>query len=80
MAVNEIDDYQSNWMDKEKSRAVSDALIAALEKAEKTEDVQFVLDNKEYLPRSPSGPSAATAGPMISASAASTTSWRRTAT
>ena len=49
VAVNEIDDYQNNWMDKEKSRAVSDALIAALEKAEKTEDVQFVLDNKEYL-------------------------------
>ena len=47
--VNEIDDYQNNWMDKEKSRAVSNALIAALEKAEKTEDVQFVLDNKEYL-------------------------------
>ena len=49
VAVNEIDDYQNNWMDKEKSRAVSDALIAALEKADKTEDVQFVLDNKEYL-------------------------------
>ena len=49
VAVNEIDDYQNNWMDKEKSRAVSDALIAALEKAEKNEDVEFVLDNKEYL-------------------------------
>ena len=49
VAVNEIDDYQNNWMDKEKSRAVSNALIAAMEKAEKTEDVQFVLDNKEYL-------------------------------
>ena len=49
VAVNEIDDYQNNWMDKEKSRTVSNALIAAMEKAEKTEDVQFVLDNKEYL-------------------------------
>ena len=49
VAVNEIGDYQNNWEDKEKTRAVSDALVAALEKAEKTEDVQFVLDNKEYL-------------------------------
>ncbi len=33
VAVNDIDDYQNNWEDKEKTRAVSDALVAALEKA-----------------------------------------------
>ena len=49
VAVEAIDAYLNNWEDKEKTRAVSDALVAALEKAEKTEDVQFVLDNKEYL-------------------------------
>ncbi len=49
VAVDAIQDYTANWNDREKSRAVSDALIAALEKAEKTADVEFVLDNKEYL-------------------------------
>ena len=49
VAVDAIQDYTANWNDREKSRAVSDALIAALEKVEKTADVEFVLDNKEYL-------------------------------
>ena len=49
VAVDAIQDYTANWNDREKSRAVSDALIAALEKADKTADVEFVLDNKEYL-------------------------------
>ncbi len=49
VAVEEIRAYQENWNDGEKSRAVSDALIAALEKAEPNEDVRYILENKEYL-------------------------------
>ena len=37
------------WNDREKSREVSDALIAALEKAEQTDEVKYVLDNREFL-------------------------------
>ena len=77
-----MDAYQNGVEDKhDSSRAVTDALLAALEKAQQTEDVKYILENKEPIwPRSPSGLSAATAGPMTSASAASTTSWRRTVT
>ena len=49
VAAAAVKDYLSNWDDKEKSRAVSDALIAALEISEKTPDIEFILDNKEYL-------------------------------
>ena len=49
VAVEAVGDYLANWDDKEKSRAVSDAVISALESCEKTADVEFVLDNKEYL-------------------------------
>ncbi|WP_298033543.1 pyruvate:ferredoxin (flavodoxin) oxidoreductase [uncultured Dysosmobacter sp.] len=49
VAVEAISDYQNSWNDSEKSRAVSDALIAALEAAEQTEDVTYILENKEYL-------------------------------
>ena len=49
VAVEAIDNYVTNWADKEKSRSVSDALIAALEAAGKSEDRQYILDNKEYL-------------------------------
>ena len=48
-AVEAIDRYLADWNDHEKSRAVSDALIAALESARQTEDVQYVLENREYL-------------------------------
>jgi pyruvate-ferredoxin/flavodoxin oxidoreductase len=48
-AAEAINNYLANWDDKEKSRAVSDALVAALEGCEKTPDIAFVLDNKEYL-------------------------------
>ncbi len=41
--------YLEGWDDKEKSRALTDALVAALEKAEQTEDVKYILQNKEYL-------------------------------
>ena len=49
VAVDAIDAYLANWNDREQSRAVSDALIAALNHAESTPDVAFVLENKEYL-------------------------------
>lgn len=49
VATDAVNDYLKNWDEKEKSRAVSDALIAALENGEKTPDIEFVLDNKEYL-------------------------------
>ncbi len=49
VAVDAVSDYLANWEDKEKSRAVSDALIAALEQCEKTADVAAILDNREYL-------------------------------
>lgn len=48
-AIDAVNDYLANWNDKEKSRTVSDALIAALEISEKTPDIEFVLDNKAYL-------------------------------
>ena len=48
-AASEIEAYLTGWEDKSQSRAVSDALIAALERSEKTEEVQFVLDSREYL-------------------------------
>ena len=49
VAVDAITDYMENWSDGEKSRAVSDALIAALEASEQTEDVTYILENKEFL-------------------------------
>ena len=49
VAVDAIDAYLTNWNDREQSRAVSDALIAALNHVESTPDVAFVLENKEYL-------------------------------
>ena len=49
VAVDAIDAYLANWNDREQSRAVSDALIAALNDVESTPDVAFVLENKEYL-------------------------------
>ncbi len=49
VAVDAIDAYLADWNDHEKSRAVSDALIAALEKCGQTPDTAYILDNKEYL-------------------------------
>ena len=49
IASEAIENYLANWDKKEVSRAVSDALIGALENAEKTPEVQYVLDNREYL-------------------------------
>ena len=44
-----VTDYLAGWDDKDRSRAVSDALIAALENMEQTPDTAFILDQKEYL-------------------------------
>ena len=49
VAVDAVNDYLAGWNDHEKSRAVSDALIAALEGCEQTADVAYILNNKEYL-------------------------------
>ena len=49
VAVSEIGEYLAKWQDPAVTREVSDALIAALEKAEPTEEGAFVLQNKEYL-------------------------------
>ncbi|MCQ2500101.1 MAG: pyruvate:ferredoxin (flavodoxin) oxidoreductase [Lachnospiraceae bacterium] len=41
--------FLETWDDKEKSDAITEALVAALEAAEQTEDVAYILENKEYL-------------------------------
>lgn len=48
-AVDAIESYVANWNIASKSRAVSDALIAALESAAPTDDIQYILENKEFL-------------------------------
>ena len=49
VAAEEAAAYLADWNDREKSREVSDALIAALEKAEQTDEVKYILDNREFL-------------------------------
>ena len=49
IAVEAIDNYMANWEDKDQTRAVSDALVSALEAVEKNADIEYILDNKEYL-------------------------------
>ena len=49
IAVEAVEAYENGWKKTETSRIVTDALIAALEQAEQTEDVKYVLENKEYL-------------------------------
>ncbi|MBE6990215.1 MAG: pyruvate:ferredoxin (flavodoxin) oxidoreductase [Ruminococcaceae bacterium] len=49
VAVEQVDAYLADWEDKERTRAVTDALLVALEQAERTPEVAFVLDNREYL-------------------------------
>ncbi len=41
--------YLENWEDKDKTRAVTDTLIEALQKAPSNEHIEYILDNKEYL-------------------------------
>ncbi len=49
IAVDAVSAFVEGWEDKERSRALTDALVAALESAEQTEDVRYILENKEYL-------------------------------
>ena len=49
IATEAVEAYENGWKKTETSRTVTDALLAALEKAEQTEDVKYVLENKEYL-------------------------------
>lgn len=49
VAVEAIEDYERGWAKTETSRAVTDHLIAALEKSQQTENVKYILDNREYL-------------------------------
>ena len=49
IAVEAVEAYENGWKKTETSRTVTDALLAALEKAEQTEDVKYILENKEYL-------------------------------
>ena len=44
-----LESWLQDGDDGDKTRAVSDALIAALEKCEQTEDVSYILENREYL-------------------------------
>ena len=49
VAPEAVSAYLAGWEDAEKSRALTDALTAALEKAEQTEDVRCILENREFL-------------------------------
>lgn len=49
IAAEEAENYLRDWDDKNKSRDVSDALIAALEKIPLNSDAEYILENKEYL-------------------------------
>ena len=49
IAAEAVEAYRNGWNKHETSRAVTDALLAALEKAEQTEDVKYILENREYL-------------------------------
>ena len=48
-AQEAVDAYLNGWEDSQKSRALTDALIAALEAAEQTPEVRYILENKEFL-------------------------------
>jgi len=49
VAVDQINAYFEQWNDSLKSREITDALLAALEQAERSKEVDFVLKNREYL-------------------------------
>ena len=81
VAVSEIGEYLAKWQDPAVTREVSDALIAALEKAEPTEEGAFVLQNKEYLTKKSVWAFGGDGWAYRrSASAALTTCWPRTGT
>lgn len=49
IAVSAVDDYLSGWSDASRTRQVTDELIIALKEEPKTEEIAFILQNKEYL-------------------------------
>ena len=49
VAVEAVGAYLEGWEDTEKSRALTDALVKALEAAEPTPEVRYILENKEFL-------------------------------
>lgn len=49
IAVEAVEAYERGWAKTETSRSVTDHLIAALEKSQQTEDVKYILNNREYL-------------------------------
>ena len=49
IAVEAIDTYLEFYQDGQKSRGVTDELIAVLEQLPTNEDIEFVLQNKEFL-------------------------------
>lgn len=51
IAGDAVDMYLEGWNDHDRSRAISDGLIAALETSKQTEDVTYILNNREYLSR-----------------------------
>ena len=51
IAVEAVDNYLESYQDSSKSRDVTDQLIQALEQVPANEDVEFVLQNKEFLAR-----------------------------
>ena len=51
VAVDAIAAYLKDWNDSTKSRAVTDALLAAVEAAPQNDDTAYILENREYLAR-----------------------------
>ena len=49
VACEEIDAYLNGWNQKDVTRHVSDQLIEKLKNCKVTADIQYVLDNQEYL-------------------------------
>ena len=49
IAADAIKTYMNEWEDSKRTREVTDALVAALEKEEKTPEVENILKNKEFL-------------------------------
>ncbi len=49
VAAEAIGTYLESWDDRERSRQVTDRLLAALETAGRPEDVKYILENREYL-------------------------------
>ena len=49
VAVEAVDAYLNGWEDSKQSRALTDALLAALEAAGQSPEAAYILENKEFL-------------------------------